>query len=325
MNRPIFLYFGIDVSKAILDIAWQSESVWQKKEIPNELEAIRSWLKSLAAHSVLVFEPTGTYHDKLMHLAAEAHIDFILITTRKSYHYAQYQGHLQRTDQQAARTLAELAMAQALSPSQLPSEMKSQRKQLHMALKAFNKQAQMLRNQIHALEQYYKVNSIAMQALEKALEGINEQIERIKEELHDLSDEEEHALAKLMQSVIGIGPKSTQEMLLYLGDLNSFQSHKQVLKFVGVAPSGHRSGSSVYTKEHISKRGPASLRATLYMAARSARKHNLICKELYDKLRKKGKPHKLAMIAVVAKLLTQVFHVVKSGIPFDNQYYLKFR
>jgi len=54
------------------------------------------------------------------------------------------------------------------------------------------------------------------------------------------------------------------------------------------------------------------------MAARSARKYNLACKAIYDRLRLKGKPHKVAMMAVVHKLTKQVFAVVKNETPFDN-------
>ena len=142
--------------------------------------------------------------------------------------------------------------------------------------------------------------------------------------LNDLEDEEESELSSLIQTVKGLGIKSAQKLIGFCGDFSTFDTHKQLLKFVGVAPTSHQSGSSVFRKGKISKRGPATLRATLYMAARSARKYNLACKELYERLRAKGKPHKLALIAVVAKLLKQVFAVVKTQKPFDNQFYLKF-
>ncbi len=58
------------------------------------------------------------------------------------------------------------------------------------------------------------------------------------------------------------------------------------------------------------------------MAARSAKKYNLACKDLYDRLRQVGKPHKQAMVAVMNKLVKQAFGVVNSGVSFDNEYYL---
>jgi len=58
------------------------------------------------------------------------------------------------------------------------------------------------------------------------------------------------------------------------------------------------------------------------MAARSARQHNPDCKAIYNRLREKGKPHKLAMVAVINKL-RQVFTIVKTQKPFDKDYELK--
>ena len=71
-------------------------------------------------------------------------------------------------------------------------------------------------------------------------------------------------------------------------------------------------------KKSVVKSGNGLLKATLYMAAPSARKYNLACKDIYDRLRMKGKTHKVAMMAVVHKLIKQVFAVVKNETPFNN-------
>ena len=59
--------------------------------------------------------------------------------------------------------------------------------------------------------------------------------------------------------------------------------------------------------------GMSSLRAVLFMAARTARLYNPTCKDLYDRLRSAGKAHRVAMIAVVNKLIKQAFAIAKSG------------
>ena len=56
------------------------------------------------------------------------------------------------------------------------------------------------------------------------------------------------------------------------------------------------------------------------MASRAARKYNAPCKALYERLRAKGKPHKVAIIAIVNKLIKQVFALVKSGSVYDPMY-----
>ena len=320
-------YIGIDVSKSWIDCAYQDQGAWQSERVCNEVDPLRTWLSQWQEQEVcLVLESTGYYHDKLVCLAEEVGIAYVMVNGRKSYHFMQVQGHLHNHDRQAARSLAQMGSEKQLQPPIVPSYMKEhrQRKQLQMALNALTKQRGMLKNQLHALEQLYQANPLAQTALQSALEVVETQIQELEKALSPSDEEEVQRLVQLMRSVVGIGPKSVECLLTYLGDFSQFESHKQLLKFVGVIPGHHLSGSSVRKRARISKQGPGQIRATLYMAARSAKKHNHACRELYERLRKKGKPHKVAMIAVVAKLLKQVYAVVTSEIEFDNQYYLKY-
>ena len=69
----------------------------------------------------------------------------------------------------------------------------------------------------------------------------------------------------------------------------------------GLAPFNHDSGS-IRGKRAIFG-GRRALRSGLYMAALSAARYNPILSSFYQRLRAKGKPHKLALTAVMRKLL----------------------
>ena len=56
----------------------------------------------------------------------------------------------------------------------------------------------------------------------------------------------------------------------------------------------------------------------LYVCSWSAKKYNIACKELYDRLVEKGKAKKIALIAVANKLLKQAF-----ALASKNEYYLQ--
>ncbi len=49
------------------------------------------------------------------------------------------------------------------------------------------------------------------------------------------------------------------------------------------------------------------------MCAMMAKVCNKACKETFDRLVERGKPKKLALIAVMNKLIKQAFAIVKSG------------
>ena len=194
-----------------------------------------------------------------------------------------------------------------------------------MALNAFEKQERQLKNQIHSIEQYDEPQQIVLETFNTMLETNQESIQTIKQELDDMTDTKFEDFKKLACSVVGIGEKTAHLLYTYTNGFETFDNAKQLVKFVGTVPLTHKSGSSVFTKGRITKSGPAQIRWVLYNATKSAVQHNEDCKELFYRLRTKGKPHKVARVAVINKLLRQTFAVVKSGVVFDRKYHLKFK
>jgi transposase len=125
---------------------------------------------------------------------------------------------------------------------------------------------------------------------------------------------------KLITSIKGIGEKTAQVYLAELGDIYRFPSIKQLTAFVGLDILDYQSGSSVKRPAHISKQGSARLRTALYMPALTAIKHNPACRHLNERLEKAHKEGKVRIVAVMRKLLHQIYGVLKSGKPFDPYY-----
>ena len=90
-----------------------------------------------------------------------------------------------------------------------------------------------------------------------------------------------------------------------LGQLN----RRQAAALAGLAPFNHDSGS-IRGKRAIFG-GRRALRSGLYMAALSAARFNPILSRFYQRLRAKGKPHKLALTAVMRKLLLALNQTLK--------------
>ena len=318
--------FGIDVRKDTLDIACLADQATCVRQIANTNEAILNWLENIDPHtSLCVLEPTGSYSARLVYHLQEKGIAVSLVNPNQSAGFAQAQGIISKNDRQAARTLALMGRTLDLPLYPKQDAMRQQRKQLLNALTALKKQRQMLKNQLHALQQYPLIQPTAQQAYEQTLETIEQQIDQLKEQLEELSDEEHQRMLKRMETVVGIGQTSAQALLLAIGSFTYFQHARQVSKFLGLVPSSHFSGTSVFIRGRISKKGCSEVRANLYMAARSAIRFNLACKDLYERLRAKGKPHKQAMVAVMNKLVKQIFGCVVNNTDFDNQFYLRFK
>ena len=182
----------------------------------------------------------------------------------------------------------------------------------------------MLGNQIHALEQLPFIEKQSVDALKAVLESVTTQIIPLKKRLYDnANDIDFNKKKKLASSVVGVGNKTAEAILLVTNGLDNFDNASKVAKFLGITPYSQESGTSVKVKGRITKKGSHEVRSLLFMCAVSAIKHNLACKELFDRMRKNGKPYKVAMVAVMHKLVRQVFSCVKKEVLFDNEYHLK--
>lgn len=94
--------------------------------------------------------------------------------------------------------------------------------------------------------------------------------------------------------------------------------HKQIAALVGVAPYNRDSG--YYRGKRCIQGGRAHLRRKLYMAALCATRNNPPLKCFYERLCAKGKPCKVAIIAVMRKLLTMMNSVIKRQSPWKDNF-----
>lgn len=117
-------------------------------------------------------------------------------------------------------------------------------------------------------------------------------------------------------TVPGIGTVLGAGILGELGDVSRFPSAKKALAFAGCDPSVSESGEFVGSRAHMSKRGSPYLRWCLWLAAERARRYDPALAAYYAKKRSEGKCHKVAVSAVVRKLVSIVYAVLRDGTPY---------
>jgi transposase len=103
-------------------------------------------------------------------------------------------------------------------------------------------------------------------------------------------------------------------MLVELPELGRI-SRKQVAALVGVAPLNCDSGTM--KGRRVCWGGRATVRKTLYMAALTATRRNPVIRDLYARLRARGKEHKVALVACMRKLLTVLTAIVRDRRPWS--------
>ncbi len=109
--------------------------------------------------------------------------------------------------------------------------------------------------------------------------------------------------------VEGIGEITVASVLAFMPELGSL-SRPQAAALLGVAPYVCESGME-RGKRHVWG-GRANVRTCFYMAAMTAMRDNRILREFYQRLRKAGKPGKVAIVAVMRKLICLLNHLLKN-------------
>jgi transposase len=123
-----------------------------------------------------------------------------------------------------------------------------------------------------------------------------------------IKDEAMAQKAKRMQQVRGVGPGLCATLLANMPELGTLKDN-QAAALIGVAPYDDDSGNHRGAR-HI-RGGRAKPRNVLYMAALSASRHNPILRAFYLRLVNKGKPHKVALTAVMRKLIILLNRLIK--------------
>ena len=118
---------------------------------------------------------------------------------------------------------------------------------------------------------------------------------------------------RLLKTIKGIGVKSALSLLASVPELGRIDN-KAAAALIGVAPFVRKSGTMVAPARIHG--GRAAVRSILYMAAVTASRHNPVLRPFYDRLIAKGKPPKLALIAVLRRLVVFANAVLRSGKPW---------
>jgi transposase len=315
-------YFGIDVSKDSLQISTQeAEGIWSECKIANETTDIDRWLSSLPdeAAPFVVLEHTGTYSCRLVHCLWARGVPFCLLNPSQSAGFAKTLKKVSKTDKSDARHLFVYGQKMQPCPTVPDSDEAARKKALFKHLTALKDEKRRFENRQHAASYNPRADALITESTKRLIETLDDEIRQVEEELFKDNGQDLGQMGAKAQTVVGIGPKSAEAILTATNGLANFDNAKQVAKFLGVCPTDYQSGASVRGKAAIPKSANGYVRKCLYMAARSARLHNMACKALYERLRAKGKPYRVAIIAVVHKLIKQVFFVAKNNATFDNQ------
>jgi transposase len=291
------VYAGIDVCKAWLDV--YLHPIGRMMRVANSQEGCKRLALDLAGSPValIVMEATGKLH-RLAHRAlSQAGFAVAIVNPYRSRKLADALGQLAKTDAIDARLLAVYGETLKPEATPVPAQILAELQELVLARQAAKASETALKNQ-HAA-----AGSPLLKRLLKAqLEVQARLIEALQNAIAALlaKDAGLQRRYELLTSIKGIGPIVAATLVACLSELGVL-SGGQIAALAGVAPincdSGERRG------QRRIKGGRAHVRSALYMAAVSAIRCNPDLKGFNARLRAAGKAPKLALTAVMRKLV----------------------
>lgn len=291
------VYIGIDVCKDWLDIHVHPAGV--EVRFTNDHAGVGGLIRRLADWSVglIVVEATGKWHRHVHRRLHEAHHRVATINPYRSRKFADALGLLAKTDTIDARVLALFAAHLTPRPTPPPTADVAALKELVAARRESQRDMVALKNRVatteHRLVGHQLRARLAM--IERHLKALEAAIREIIAANPALAQR-----AAILVSIPGVGPIAAMTMLADLGELGTC-SRTEIAALTGVAPMNWDSGQ--LRGRRIIKGGRANVRAVLYMAAVAAIRCNPSLKAFYKRLTEKGKKPKVALTAVMRKLV----------------------
>lgn len=303
--QPESVAVGVDVGKYQVVIAvvpsgeqWTSDT---------SAEALAQTMTRIAAlrPAVVVLEATGGYEAPVAAAGATAALPIVIVNPRQVRAFAQALGHTAKTDAIDAHVLAAFG-ARVQPPIRPLPDAETQ------ALAAVVTRRRQLLEMLTAERQ--RLAQATTPPVQRDLRTHIRWLERrVGEVDDDLTGRIQRSLLwrvqeDLLRSVPGIGPVVARTLLAELPELGTLERHT-IAALVGVAPMNRDSGQS--RGRRMIRGGRASVRTALYMAALVATRHNPPLRHFYQRLRAAGKPGKVALVAVMRKLVTILNSMLK--------------
>ncbi|HLQ31898.1 MAG TPA: IS110 family transposase [Chloroflexota bacterium] len=300
---------GIDVAKAHLDLAVHGQG--QPWRVANDAHGIASTVQRLQALAPgrVALEATGPYHHAIAYALQQAGLAVVVINPRLTHAFAKSQGYLAKTDRLDARVLAHYAAITTLQPRPLPDPPAQALRQLVARRRDVQAQLVAEHNRLEgAIPAVVTLIQAHLAWLAAHLRAVDQALAAAIAAAPRWLD-----TARLLRTVPGVGVVSATALLAELPELGTL-SRQQIAALVGVAPFHRESGGSQGQRQTWG--GRAGLRTTLYMAALVASRRNPVLQPCYARLVAKGKPKKVALIAVLRKLVVILNAMMRDGTPW---------
>ena len=320
------LYVGIDVAKDKFDVAFtiDGSQIFEHSTITNDKKgfsqllkkAIKIQKKTEALHIHFCMEATGIYHCNLCESLQE-HSDLIVSVVNPIRTKSFSKSLMLRTKNDKVDSSMLALYAFFHKPPKTPKTPEII-KEFRALVRYQESLVESRTQEIARLKS--SLNSEVQKLIQKKILFVEKQIKQVIFKIQQLikSDEFLTKQMNLLKTVDGIGDKVAWKLLseIKFETIDNISPKAQVAQ-AGLSPKEHSSGSSIKARPHISRMGNSDMRKVLFLPALGCIKNPNHFTPFYLRLLDNGKPKKLAVVAVMRKMLLTAAGVLKNQEPFD--------
>ncbi len=319
------IFIGIDISKLTFDAAYILNSRYIHKQFANNAKGFEVFLKWMNKSEECIYtclEATGIYSFNLAQYLSQHKINVMVVNPIITHAFFKMELNRNKTDKADAQLIARYCQHAVINGDfekksyQLKGSDYEAIQRLVTRCDQLEKSKTQENNRLEA-----SVNKQASRSIKRLQKAIDSEIIQVKKAISNIvkNNLQLKKQVELLISINGIGERTAWSILAYIGDINFFSNSKQIASYAGLTPKVIQSGTSI-DKSSLSKLGHKRLRKSLYMPALVAIRYNPTLKVVYERLVSNGKPKKVAIIAVMRKLLVLSYGVLKSEKAFDVNY-----
>lgn len=304
---------GIDVGKGELDVSLNGDRPQRFANTAAGIAELVDWLQSQGA-VLAVCEATGGYELALVAGLRQGAVPVHIAHPNQVRAFALACGHQAKTDGLDAVVLSRYGELFQPSPTLAQDADRGQLQDLLRRREQLVGQRTQEKNRLSRAR-----NSRAQDSIRRHLEWLDNEIAALDQEYQELLGQnvELAPLAELYRSVPGVGVQTAAALIAWLPELGQCDG-KALASLCGVAPWSRDSGQK--RGYRATRGGRRPVRRVLYLASLTAIRTADGFGSCYRQLRQRGKPGKVALVAVMRKLLLQLNAVARRGTPWTPQF-----
>ncbi len=304
---------GIDVGKEMIDVsafAGDDDKSYKQRTLKRDEGTLTKLAKELkrAAVDLVVMEASGGYESLVLETLHASGLSVALVQPARVRSYAKAIGQRAKTDAIDCEVIAKFGAAVAPEPWKPLDPQLAQARELSRYRDGLVAQrtAEKVRL-MQCRDERLKV------LIEEHIAFVSTQVKRLDGEISMLIKSVKTAKEayQRLETVPGVGPVIAAKLITELPELGTL-NRRQITALAGLAPMNHDSGT--HRGQRRIAPGRREVRVALFQAANVAKQHNPIIKLFYAKLRSKGKPHLVAMIACARKLVVILDAMMRQGV-----------